>query len=121
MDLQYLDFDFSGDAHGQGSFDAMASVDAAQLKAVDAEIRAVLDWAQRSFGPAAALDDGGEWDYALQGVWHVDTQLTVRYAPDAGCLDMKPGELDPPRVTLTLTVTGTDAFCSAMREAFAIA
>lgn len=120
MDLHYLDFDFSGDAHGHGSFDAMASAGPAQLAALDAEIRAVLDWAERRFGPAAALDEGGEWDYALHGVRETATPLAVRYAPGAARLELQPGEADPPRVTLTLTLTGTEDFCSALREAFAI-
>ena len=120
MDLRYLDFDFSGDTHGHGSFEAMASAGPAQLPALDAEIRAVLDWAERRFGPAAALDEGGEWDYALHGVREVATPLAVRYAPGAARLELSPAEADPPRVTLTLTLTGTEPFCSALREAFAI-
>ena len=121
MELSYLDFDFSGDAHGHGSFEAMASAAPAQLAALDGEIRAVLDWAERRFGPAAALDEGGEWDYALHGVREVATPLVLRYVPGAARLEMQPGEPDPPRVTLTLTLTGTEAFCAALREAFAIA
>ena len=41
--LQYLDFDFSEDEHGLGSFDAMASVLPAQLPALQAEIARVLE------------------------------------------------------------------------------
>ncbi|MBC5786162.1 hypothetical protein H8N03_24700 [Ramlibacter sp. USB13] len=120
MELRYLDFDFSGDAHGHGSFDAMASAGPAQLAALDAEVRAVLDWAERRFGPAAPLDEGGEWDYALHGVREVATPLAVRYAPGADRLEFEAGTPDPARTTLTLTLSGTDPFCSALREAFGI-
>lgn len=118
MGLAYLDFDFSGDAHGHGSFDAMASATPAQLPALQAEVLAVLDWAERQFGPAAPLEEGGTWDYALHGVREVATPLAVRYVPGAARLDFEPGDPEAPRVTLTLTLTGTEDFCAALRAAF---
>ena len=45
MTLNYLDFDYSEDADGTGTFDAMASVLPAQLPALHAEITQVLAWA----------------------------------------------------------------------------
>ena len=120
MDLDWLAFDFSDDAHGHGSFEAMASATAAQLPALESDVLRVLDWAERLFGPAAALDEGGEWDFALQGVREVATPLAVRYVPGAARLQLEPGAADPPRVTLTLTVSGTDAFCDAFRQHFAV-
>ena len=121
MELQVLDFDFSGDAHGQGSFDAMAAATPAQLPLLQAEVLRVLAWAERQFGPPAPSDEGGEWDYALHGVREIATPVDVRWRPGAAQLDFTPGEADPPRVTLTLTLTGTEAFCAAFREAFALA
>lgn len=121
MQLHYLDFDFSGDAHGHGTFDAMASVAPPQLPVLQEEVLRVLDWAERHFGPAAALEEGGEWDFALHGNSEVATPLAVRYVPGAGRLDLQPGTPGPARVTLTLTLTGTEAFCAALRTAFAIA
>ena len=120
MDLHYLDFDFSGDAHGDGSFDAMASAAPAQWPALEAEVLRVLDWAEGSFGPAAALDEGGTWDFALAGVREVSTVLAVGHAPGATRLELEAGLPDPPRVTLTLTVSGTADFCAAFRQAFGI-
>jgi len=120
MALDFLDFDFSGDPEGHGSFDAMASAGPAQLAALQAEVVQVLAWAERHFGPAAALDEGGEWDYALRGVREVATPLAVQYAAGATTLQMQPGEADPPRTTLLLTVSGTEAFCAAFRDAFAL-
>lgn len=121
MDLDYLDFEFSGDAHGHGSFDAMAAAAPGHLDALEAEILEVLDWAERNFGPAAALDEGGTWDFALHGMREVATPLAVRYVPGASSLELEPGPADPPRVTLTLTVSGTEDFCAAFSEQFGIA
>jgi len=121
MELQYLDFDFSSDAHGQGSFDAMASATPAQLALLQAEVVRVLAWAERQFGAPAAPDEGGTWDYALHGVREVATALDVNWRPGAPQLEVRPGEAEPPRVTLTLTLTGTEPFCAAFREAFAVA
>jgi len=120
MGLDFLEFDFSGDAQGQGSFDAMASAAPGQLGALQAEISSVLGWAERQFGPAAALDEGGEWDFALRGVRELVTPLVVRYVPGASVLQMEEGEPDAPRVTLMLTLSGTPAFCDALREAFGL-
>jgi len=122
MTLDYLDFDFSTDAQGHGSFDAMAAVAAAQLPALRAEVVRVLDWAQRDFaGHRGPLDDGGDWDYELQGVQEVATTLDVRYDGPAQRLELQPGATGAPRVTLSLTLTGTPAFCEAFRQAFGLA
>lgn len=95
LTLHYLDFDYSEDAAGCGTWDAMASVWPAQRDALQAEVAMVLDWAKSEFpdgqGP---LDDGGEWDHDVQGVH------------EAG------------RYTLTLTISGTPAFGAAWRTQF---
>lgn len=66
MTLHYLIFDASDDGEGTGSWEAMASVRAADLPAVLAEARAVLDAAGRSApGPRGPLDEGGIWDASL--------------------------------------------------------
>jgi hypothetical protein len=118
MALDYLDFDFSGDAEGRGTFDAIAAAAPAQLAALQAEIVAVLAWAERQFGPAAPLEEGGDWDYELRGLREVSTPLAVRYVPGAPGLHMQAAEADPPRVTLLLTLTGNEAFCTSFCEEF---
>jgi hypothetical protein len=115
--LSFLDFDFSEDPDGHGSFDAMASAAPAQLPALQQELARVLDWAHQGFGPPAPLEEGGEWDLDLQGLREVPTVLRVRHAPGAG-LDLQPAGTGAPRVTLTVTLTGTPAFCAAFRAAF---
>ena len=63
MHLQYLLFDPSDDGEGTGTWDAMASVGAAQLPEVMKEVQAVLTWAEtHSPGPRGPLDEGGAWD-----------------------------------------------------------
>lgn len=67
MQLQYLIFDASDDGEGTGSWEAMASVRAADLPAVLAETQAVLTAAEkRAPGPRGPLDEGGVWDADLQ-------------------------------------------------------
>ena len=92
--LHYLVFDFSDEEDGRGSFDAMASVLPDRLPALEAEIDSVLQWATATFGPSAT-DDEGEWGHDLQSV-------------------DEPGS----RTTVTLTLSGSAAFCEAFRKRF---
>jgi len=96
--LDFLDFDYSEDPEGAGSFTAMASVRPAQLLAVRAQIAEVLDWAETVFeGQRAPLDEGGEWDMDLQE--HVDGA-------------------SPPWHVLSLSIGGNAQFCAAFRQRF---
>ena len=117
MQLQYLDFDFSDEDTGRGSFDAMASVLPHRLPALLAEIAAVLGWAVGAFGPGGALGDESEWDYEVQGVIEPDTPLIVVYDYEKGGVSVTPANPGA-RTTLTLTVSGSPAFCAAFREKF---
>jgi hypothetical protein len=118
--LDWLDFDYSEDAEGHGSFDAMASAPEAQQHGLQAEVVRVLAWAHEAFGPPQALDEGGEWDLELQGVRELATPLDVRWTPGAATLELRAGAAGAPRVTLSLTLSGTPAFCDAFRQAFAV-
>ena len=98
MQLQYLLFDTSDDGEGTGTWDAMASVRAADVPAVMAEVQAVLDWAERhSPGPRGPLDEGGVWDadqqvqtdgdwttvtLTLTGPWEWGEVLVARFSAD---------------------------------------
>lgn len=96
--LQYLTFDTSDDGEGTGTWDAMASVRADQLPAVQAEVREVLDWAERHApGPRGALDEGGAWD----------ADELVQAEEDGGW------------TTVTLTLTGPWAWGEALLAHFA--
>ena len=118
MQLHYLDFDFSDEESGRGSFDAMASVLPARLPALLGEIAAVLRWASQSFGAAGALEDEGEWDYELQALAEPDTPLPIAYDASAGALSLGPAPDGSSRITLTLTLSGSPGFCEAFRASF---
>lgn len=98
--MRFLDFDYSEDPQGGGTFDAMASVRPDQVAAVRAEMAQVLDWAHAAFpGLQASLEEGGEWDFDLQ--------------------EQQDGAASPWH-TLTLAVSGTPQFCAAFRQRFDI-
>lgn len=119
MQLQYLDFEWSDEDSGRGSFDAMASVLPGRLPALLAEVAAVLRWAHAGFGAAGALEDEGTWDYALDAVAEPDAPLAVAYDAVRAEVTLAPVAAQQ-RVTLTLTLAGSAQFCAALREAFAI-
>jgi hypothetical protein len=119
MTLDFLEFDYSEDDQGHGSFDAMAAALPGQLPALEAEIVHVLQWAEREFPDAQGpLEEGGEWDVELQGVQEMPTTLDVEYAD--GQLRLQPSDIGTPRVTLTITLSGTPMFCAAFRQAFGL-
>ncbi len=104
MELHYLDFDVSDDADDRVNFDALAAPEAALLPAVRAEVQAVLAWAQASFGPPTPLDDGGDWDYALQDA--ID-------GPGGGA-----AQGAAQRQAISLCLSGTPQFAEALRQHF---
>lgn len=121
MHLRYLDFDFSEDAEGTGSFDAMASVAPAHIPLVQAEISAVLAWAHQHWpGACGPAEDGGQWQYDLQGVQDISTPLLLEFDAACGQLRTAAGCPAPARTTFTLTISGGADFCAALREAFEI-
>jgi hypothetical protein len=119
MQLHYLDFDFSDEDSGRGTFDAMAAVDASRLPLLQAEVEAVLRWAEAAWGRAGALGDEGDWDFALAGVLEPDTPLAVGYDEHRHEVSL-PFVPSGSLVTLTLTLSGSPAFCQALRDAFEI-
>lgn len=120
--LHYLDFDYSEDADGIGTFDALASVMPPKLPALQAEITAVLQWAHAHFPQGCGpLDEGGIWHWDLQGSQEVSTPLALEWEAAAGRLHATPGTPAPPRTTLGLSLSGQAAFCDALREAFELA
>lgn len=119
MRLNYLDFDYSEDADGVGSFDALAATMSAQHATVLSEVAAVLKWAQHTFeGQRAPLDEGGEWDYDLQS-WREFSAVDSLYFDDkSGELSVQPQPAGAARHTVSLSITGTPIFCAAFRERF---
>ncbi|HEX5371157.1 MAG TPA: hypothetical protein VFW84_00330 [Aquabacterium sp.] len=119
MSLKYLDFDHSEDTDGCHTFEAMASTGPAQVDAVRAEVVAVLAWAHAQFpegrGP---LDEGFDWDVDLQGLQEVARVESLDYDPASGALAVSLGAPGVPRHTVTLALTGSDAFAEAFRTRF---
>ncbi|RZL62616.1 MAG: hypothetical protein EOP81_15785 [Variovorax sp.] len=99
MTLRWLDFDFSEDTEGIGTFDAMASTAPGRMSEVEAEIAEVIAWADATFPhQRGALDEGATWDCDVQELH----------------------EADGLRRTLVFSVSGTTVFCDALRARFAL-
>ena len=121
MTLHYLDFDYSEDEQGHGSFDAMASTEPQHMAAVRAEIARVLDWAHATFPDMRApLEEGGEWDYNLEGQQEWTTHETLSYDEVTGKFSSQLGPAGAPRHTVTLSISGNPQFCEAFRERFGV-
>ena len=125
MHLHYLDFDFSDEDTGRGSFDAMASVTVDRLPTLLAEVARVLNWCVDAFGPSTARDmpdDVAEWDHELQAVQEPDLPLDIAFDERRGEIAMgdADGAGETARVTVTFTLIGSPAFCDALRDEFEI-
>lgn len=121
MTLDYLDFDYSEDDEGTGTFDAMACVTEAQWARLQHEITQVLQWCHEQFpeGPSP-LEDGGDWQYDLQAVQEVSTPVALHFDPATGGIARKLETAAPPRLTVTLTLSGHAQFCEALRAEFGL-
>jgi hypothetical protein len=122
MALHYLDFDYSEDDDGNGTWDAMASVTPTHLSALLAEVAEVLRWAHRDFGGRPApLDEGGDWDWALHSLHEKGAApCALHYDAASASVVLTPASPLPARLTLTLTLCGTAAFGQALRARFAV-
>ncbi len=119
MSLSYLEFDYSEDAEGVGTFDALAATASAHNAAVLAEVASVLAWAHDAFeAQRAPLDDGGEWDYDLQGWREFCAVDTLHFDEHSRELSALPQAAGAARHTVSLSITGTQGFCAAFRERF---
>ncbi|MEY3872044.1 MAG: hypothetical protein RLZZ296_1039 [Pseudomonadota bacterium] len=119
MSLNYLEFDYSEDADGIGTFDALAATPTAHNAAVLAEVVTVLVWAQHAFeAQRAPLDEGGEWDYDLQGWREFSAVDFLHFDDHSGEVSVQPQAAGAARHTVSLSVTGTPGFCAAFRERF---
>jgi hypothetical protein len=121
MTLHYLDFDYSEDTQGHGTFDTMASTAPAHAAAVRAEIGFVLDWAHAAFPDMRApLEEGGEWDYSLEGQQEWTAHEAISYDEVTGKFSSRLGPAGAPRHAVTLSITGSPQFCEAFKERFGI-
>lgn len=117
--LRYLDFEFSEDAQGLGCWDALATVRPPQWPALQAEVQAVLAWAQRVPGATEGpLEDGGDWDWALQAWLETDPPraLVVEDGAVLGTEALPPDS----RISLAFTLSGSPDFCQALATHFGL-
>jgi hypothetical protein len=120
MALDYLDFDYSEDDEGTGTWDAMACPQPQQLGTLYAEIEQLLAWAQREFpGRRGPREEGGDWDWELQAQHADGAALALHY--DSASARLQPASTEPgERITVTLTLSGSPAFGEALREHFGV-
>ena len=121
MTLNYLHFDYGEDTEGVGTLEAMASTWPEQVAAVQAEVAYVLDWAYAAFpdrrGP---IEEGGDWDYDLQGMQEFTAPQTIRYDEVTRQFSVDLGPAGKPRHTVTVSFSGTSEFCAAFRQQFGL-
>lgn len=119
MTLDYLEFDYSEDEEGTGTWDAMASVKAERVPALAAEIETLLSWASQKFtGRQGAVEDGFDWDYDLQAQDDDGQPLNARFDKAAGMLTLQTSATG--RTTVNLSLSGSAQFGDALREKFAL-
>lgn len=121
MTLQYLDFDYSEDDEGTGTWDAMASVAPGHLPALIGELEQVLAWAHQVFpGRRGPIDEGGDWDFDLQTLREGSVPHQLHYDTSTHRIAVLPGARDPQLHTVTLSLSGSAAFGVALRERFGL-
>lgn len=119
MSLRYLHFDYAEGTDGTGTLEAMASVWPEQVQAVHVEIVRVLDWAHAEFpNQRGPLDEGFDWDYDLHGMQEMTAPEALHYDEMTRQLRVEAGLPGKPRHTLTLSLSGTPAFCAAFMLQF---
>lgn len=119
MALDYLDFDYSEDDEGTGTWDAMASVSAARVPLLAAEIEQLLRWASREFaGRQGAIDEGGDWDYDLQAQDDEGQPLAAHFEASSGRLAL--AAAGQGRTTVSLSLSGNAQFGAALTTVFGL-
>lgn len=119
MRLCYFEFDYSEDADGAGTFDALAATAPEQNTAVLAEVAVVLAWAYDAFeAQRAPLEEGGEWDYDLQGWREFSAVDSLHFDEHSSKLSTQSQPAGVARHSVSLSVTGTPSFCAAFRARF---
>lgn len=105
MPLQFLEFDASEDTDGLRNWDAVASPAPRHNPALLNELGAVLTHLAGALGAAGPLDDGHAWDLDL----HIQDEQHRPLLPEAA-------RACPLRLTLSLSLSGTQALADLMDE-----
>ena len=110
--LSYLIFDPNEDDQGNVNWDAMASVVAERVPALQAEVEQILHWACTGFaGSHGPLDEGGDWDVDLQAQDDDGQPLPLTWQPDDD--NVRLTAANQGRTTLTLSLSGNAQFAQA--------
>ena len=119
MTLEYLEFDYSEDEEGTGTWDAMASVKAERVPTLAAEITQLLQWAQRQFaGRQGAVEEGMDWDYDLQSQDDDGQPLPVHLDKANAQWTLQASATG--YTTVSLSLSGSAQFGDALRDAFGL-
>ena len=119
MTLEYLEFDYSEDEEGTGTWDAMASVKAERVTALANELAQLLRWANQKFaGRQGAAEDGFDWDYDLQSQDDDGQQLPVHLDKASGQWTLQASAMG--YTTVSLSLSGSAQFGDALRDAFGL-
>lgn len=119
MTLHFLDFDYSEDEEGTGTWDAVASVPTDRLPELLAEVTALLDWAHAEFGALRGpVEMGGLWDYDLQCERDGLPLLALGFDIHERQVHPRPQSQPQAWVTLTLSLSGGPAFAAAFVDRF---
>ena len=117
--MHFLDFDYSEDEEGTGTWDDMASVPTDRLPELLAEITALLDWAHTEFGALRGpVETGGLWDYDLQCERDGLPLLALGFDIHERQIHPRPQSQPQAWVTLTLSLSGGPAFAAAFVDRF---
>ena len=121
--LKYLIFEAQTSTEEVSTFEAMASVPEARWPDVHAELAQVLVWCHRWGGAhgapePAALDEGGEWDHEISVLRESSQAMDARFALPSAALMLTPSGPDLTRYTVTLTLSGREAFAAAFAAQF---
>ena len=118
--LNFLVFDSSDDADGRVCLEAMASVSAAQLPALQAELAAVLRWCEAHGGPRGPVDEGGAWDVSLHGSQERHRAEDWDWDSRSGRWTLQAQGPEAVRHTVTLTLIGSPDWAQALTAAFGL-
>ena len=121
MCLRYLAFDYTDASDGIAAFEALASLHRTSLPLSASEVMAVVEWATQTFPNARGpLDEGSDWDCALQATPALLALLPPEEQAQATECEPEYGPQGQEWHTLSLTLTGGPAFADAFRERFGL-
>jgi len=116
MNLHFLEFDCSEDNEGVVCWDALAQPAARHNSALLGEVERVLSWCHSwSSCSPGALENGADWDFDLQ-IHMRSTAVQAQWPSTTQALVLSATLNDNDEISLSLSISGTPAFCTAFSE-----